>query len=368
MFWLCSAGSVSFAEHGVKLYTPFTKISVPPGESIDYNIDVLNNGEEAQKIDIVVTGIPSSWTYSIKSGGWSVQQLAVLPGEKKTLNLKVDVPMRVNKGNHSFRVLARNFDELPLVVNVSEQGTFKTEFTSDQVNMQGHAKASFTFSTKLKNMTGEKQLYSLQANAPRGWEVIFKPNYNQGTAVEVEPNATTNISIDVKPPYNVSAGTYKIPIRAINNATSAENELEVVITGTYEMELTTPRGILSTSLTAGKEKKIEMLVRNTGSSPLSNIRFAASKPQSWEVSFSPDTLRLLEPGASAVVNASIKAYDKAIPGDYVSNITANTPEVSSTAAFRISVKTPLLWGWLGIMIIAVSVGFIYFLFRKYGRR
>jgi hypothetical protein len=31
MFWLCSAGSVSFAEHGVKLYTPFTKISVPPG-------------------------------------------------------------------------------------------------------------------------------------------------------------------------------------------------------------------------------------------------------------------------------------------------------------------------------------------------
>jgi uncharacterized membrane protein len=111
-----------------------------------------------------------------------------------------------------------------------------------------------------------------------------------------------------------------------------------------------------------------MLVRNTGSSPLSNIRFAASKPQSWEVSFSPDTLRLLEPGASAVVNASIKAYDKAIPGDYVSNITANTPEVSSTAAFRISVKTPLLWGWLGIMIIAASVGFIYFLFQKYGRR
>jgi uncharacterized membrane protein len=84
---------------------------------------------------------------------------------------------------------------------------------------------------------------------------FLKPNYNQGTAVEVESNATTNISIDVKPPYNVSAGTYTIPIRAINNATSAENELVVVITGTYEMELTTPRGILSSSLTAGKEKE-----------------------------------------------------------------------------------------------------------------
>jgi uncharacterized membrane protein len=135
---------------------------------------VLNNGEETQKIDILISGVPSSWTYSLKSGGWSVQQLAVLPGEKKTLNLRIDVPLRVNKGNHNFRVLARNFDELPLVVNVSEQGTFKSEFTSDQVNMQGHAKSNFTFSTKLKNMTGEKQLYSLQANAPRGWEIIFK--------------------------------------------------------------------------------------------------------------------------------------------------------------------------------------------------
>ena len=28
----------------VALYTPYTKISVPPGESIGYSVDVINNG------------------------------------------------------------------------------------------------------------------------------------------------------------------------------------------------------------------------------------------------------------------------------------------------------------------------------------
>ena len=66
--------------------------------------------------------------------------------------------------------------------------------------------------------------------------------------------------------------------------------------------------------------------------------------------------------------ATIQADDKAIPGDYVTNITAQTPEVSSSVSLRISVKTPLLWGWLGILIILVTLGLIYYLFRKYGRR
>lgn len=366
LFVFCSFSPV--AANGLQLYTPYVKISVPPGQSIDYSIDVKNTSQSVQKADLVVQGLPSGWEYSLKSGGWAIQQIAVLPGESKTINLKVEVPLKVNKGNHYFKVVARNQGELALTVNVSEQGTFKTEFTSDQANMQGHPKSNFSFSTKLKNMTGEKQLYSLQADVQKGWEVIFKPNYKQATAVEIDPNATANITVDVKPPYNVEAGNYKIPMRAVNYATSAQLELEVVITGTYSMELTTPQGLLSAGLTAGKKKEIDLVVRNTGSSVLNNVRLSASKPLNWEVAFEPDTISVIEAGQEATVKASVKASEKAIPGDYVTQITAQTPEVSETAAFRVSVKTPLLWGWLGILIIVAAIGLILYLFRKYGRR
>ncbi|MFY0652133.1 MAG: hypothetical protein JXQ96_08880 [Cyclobacteriaceae bacterium] len=356
------------AANGINLYTPYTNISVPPGESIDYTIEVINNGSITRTMDISVLGLTEEWVYNLKSGGWTVNQIAVLPGEKKSMTLNVQVPLNVDKGNHRFKVLARNYDTLPIVINVSEQGTFKSEFTSEQANMEGHAKSNFTFSTELKNHTGEKQLYSLRSSAPRGWKVTFKPNSKQATAVEIAPNEDSRVMVEVKPPHNIGAGTYKIPIRAVTQSTSAELNLEVVITGSFELELNTPTGLLSTKITAGDDKRIELQVKNTGSSDLKEVRFSASKPRNWDVKFEPDTLSILEAGKSASVFATLEADDKAIPGDYVTNIKAQTSEVSSQVAFRVLVKTSLLWGWLGIVIILGTLGAVYYLFQKYGRR
>jgi uncharacterized membrane protein len=358
----------ALAADGVTLYTPYTKISGPPGESVNYTIDVHNKGDATKNVDIYLSGLPKSWDYELKSGGWNIKQLSILPGEKKSLSLKVEIPYRVNKGNYLFRVIARNYYTLPLVVNISEQGTFKTEFTCEQVNMEGHAKSTFTFSTKLKNRTGNKQLYSLRANAPRGWTVTFKPNYKQATSVEIEANNSKDINIEIKPPQNIAAGTYKIPVGAVTTTTSAQLELEVVITGSYDLELTTPVGLLSTSITAGNDKRIELLLKNTGSAELRDIILRVSKPKNWDVSFNPDTVSRLEAGKTTLVYATIKADNRAIPGDYVTNISAQTPEASSKIAFRVSVKTPILWGWLGLLIIIAVIGGVYYFFRKYGRR
>jgi uncharacterized membrane protein len=125
---------------------------------------------------------------------------------------------------------------------------------------------------------------------------------------------------------------------------------------------------LSSSITAGDTKKIELEVRNTGSSELKGIEFSASKPADWDVTFEPNKIEALIAGGSMTVTALVKASRKAIPGDYVVKMTARTPEVSSTADFRMAVKTSMLWGWLGILVIAAVLGGVYYLFRKYGRR
>ncbi len=361
-------GHAAFAPDSVTLYTPYTRISVPPGQSIDYSIEIINNSKSLQNFGISLSGVPKGWNCVLKFGAWNLNQLAILPGQKQNISLKVDVPQKVNKGTYRFRVVAGGSYSLPLAVTVSEQGTFESEFTAQQANMEGHSKSNFTFNTVVHNRTGEKQQYGLRATAPRGWTVTFKPNYIQATSVEVEPNTTKDVSIEIKPPESIEAGTYLIPVSAVTGTTSASLNLEVVITGTYSMELITPTGLLSADITAGDEKRLELLVRNTGSSIINGIELTSSVPVNWSVIFDPVKVERLDPGQSATVFATIKAYKKAIAGDYVTTLESRSPEASSTASFRISVKTPVLLGWIGILIIIGALGIVFYLFQKYGRR
>ena len=367
-FVLLTATVDSRAEEGVRLYTPYTKITVSPGETVDYSIDLINNTDQTINVDISISGMPKGWNYILKSGSWNVQQISVLPKEKKSLSLKVEVPLKVNTGTYRFRVVAGGVHTLPLALVISEQGTYKTEFVTNQPNMEGQASSTFTFNLDLKNRTADKQLYALMSDAPRGWTVSFKWNYKQVTSVNVEANSTEKITVEIKPPAEVQAGKYKIPVRAVAGATSDEAALEVVITGTYGMELTTPTGLLSASVTAGKDRKIELVLRNTGSAELRDVELKYSAPANWEVIYNPKRVDRLASGEEIRVFATIKADKKAIPGDYVTNLEARTPEISSKASFRMAVKTPLLWGWVGVLIIATVLSGVYYLFRKYGRR
>ncbi|MGQ8337859.1 COG1470 family protein [Sunxiuqinia sp. A32] len=353
---------------GLELYTPYTKISVSPGKSVSYSVDLINNGSQTSNEFISVSNIPRSWNYTLTAGGYDVDKLAVLSGQKKTLTLKVDVPYQVRKGNYTFYIKAGDVVKLPVTINVSTGGSNESELTCDQKNMEGTSKSSFNFKAVLKNRTMSKQQYALMAEAPRGWSVAIKPAYQQATSTEVEANGTKDITYEIKAPASVKAGTYKIPVKAVSGSTSAGTELEVVITGTYEIDLNTPTGLLSAKITAGGEKKVELNVFNSGSAILKNVTLSAGKPKNWEVTFDPKKIEDLEPGKTETVYATIKADKKAIPGDYVSNITAKTPEASSSVSFRIMVKTPILMGWLGILIIIGAIGGVAFLFKKYGRR
>jgi len=218
------------------------------------------------------------------------------------------------------------------------------------------------------NRTIDKQLYALMANAPRGWTVTFKADYNPVTSVELEPNTTKEITIEVKPPKEIKAGTYKIPVRAVTGSTSASMELEAVVTGNYEMSLTTPTGLLSTKITAGGKQKVGLTVRNTGSADLTDIEMKATAPSKWQVTFEPEKIDKLVPGSETTVYATIQADKKAIPGDYVVEMRASTPETTSQLSFRVMVKTPLIWGWVGVLVILAAVGGVVYLFRKFGRR
>src|SRR5690606_28562851 len=136
------------------------------------------------------------------------------------------------------------------------------------------------------------------------------------TSVTLDSNSNQNVSIHVKPPANVEAGTYNINVRAISGQTIEEIQLEAVIKGKYGINLTTPIGVLSTDIPIGGEKEIELIVENTGTVPLRDINLSASTPIDWTVEFEEEEIVVLEAGDKRNIKATIKASDKAIAGDY----------------------------------------------------
>jgi len=351
-----------------ELYTTYVNVSAPPGETITYSVEAINRGDTTQVFPIALETSARNWEYKITSGGRTVNEIAVKPDDSETFNVQIEVPLEVNKGEYRFTVVAGNLARLPLVINVTEQGTYASEWTAEQPNMEGYADDTFTFSTELHNRTAEEQTYALAAAVQPGWDARFSVSGDSVRSVTVEPNAKKTISVQIIPPQSVEAGTYQIPIAATNNSTQAETTLEVVITGTYGIDLTTADERLNAKVKAGGERKIDLVVKNTGTAKLEDVSLSSNSPVDWEVSFEPSKITSIEPGETATVQATIKSTDKALAGDYEVDITARSAQKSDTIALRVAVQSSTLWGWIGILIVIAVAGGVYYLYRKYGRR
>ncbi|WP_059046543.1 COG1470 family protein [Paenibacillus rubinfantis] len=363
---LSGVGKAS-AAGSLELFTPYLEWSAAPGESVSYTIDLVNHGSSTASANLTLETQSKDWKYELTAGGREISRLAVKAGETQTFNLDLDVPLQINKGRYVFNLKADNAT-LPLIVNVSEQGTFKTELTLDQANMEGHSDSTFTYSAVLHNRTTQKQTYAFNAQAEQGWDVRFKADGNSVTSVEVEPNAEKTITIEVKPPEQIKAGTYEIPIAATSGDTTANAKIEAVVTGSYDMKFSTVDDRLSTDVGAGSDRKLTFVVQNTGSAELQDLSFSSAAPTDWEVSFEPSSITSIAPGESKQVQATIKSSKKSLPGDYVVSLTASSANKSANADLRVTVKSSVLWGWVGVLIILAVCGGIYYLFRKYGRR
>src|SRR5690625_390367 len=366
-------------DQGIVLYTTYTSQSITPGKSLTYNIEVINKTDQIQNISLSLRGLPDSWDPTLTTGSNSVQEIAVKPqafeseGENSQgVDLKVDIPLQIQKGYYSFQIFAETESgieyTLPLRVRVTERGVFKTELQVDQANMEGYADSDFNYSFTLSNQTAQEQNYALATTSPPGWDVRFQTGGNYATSVTVGSNETQNISVQVTPPQKTEADTNYVVIRATSGSTSAQDTLETVIKGKYDLNLTTPSSRLSTEVTAGGQQTIELLLENTGTIPLGDVTLDASAPADWNVDFSSNQITRLNPGETTTIDATITASSKAIAGDYQLQMDADTPDASATANFRITVNKSMVWGSAGIFLILLVIGGISYLFRMYGRR
>lgn len=255
-----------------------------------------------------------------------------------------------------------------LSANLQAQTSEKSSFKTNLFNLEASANETFRYSATLKNGSGEARNYALSAKLPQGWFASFRTLGSQVTSVHLEPGATQEVSIEVNANAYAKPEKYAIPVTAISAADTLKLDLEAVLKGAYRIELTTPSGRLSESVTEGSVEQIVCTIKNTGTLPLTDVELTSQTPPKWQVTFEPAKIARIDPSGSIDITATVRVPDKTIAGDYVSTFTAKNQSVNSDAIFRITVKTSLLSGWFGILVILVAIGLVYRLIKKYGRR
>ncbi|MET1053780.1 MAG: NEW3 domain-containing protein [Pedobacter sp.] len=244
----------------------------------------------------------------------------------------------------------------------------KSTFTAKLINIEAATNEVFRYNTTLHNGDAKSKVVELKADLPIGWMISYKVDGSQVTSVAMDAGKTQDISIEINASATADPNKYKIPVKAISASDTLKLNLEAVVKGSYGLTLTTPTGRLSEELTSGSHLDIQLVVKNTGTLPLNDIDLTSQLPTGWETSFEPAKISRLEPGKSQELKARLKVPDKTIAGDYAATFTANNPNSNSPAVFRMIVKTSLLSGWIGILVILLSIGLVYYLIRKYGRR
>lgn len=363
---------------GIDMSTDYPGITVKAGESVSFGLDFASLSGESYDAALSVEEIPEGWEGYFKSNSSEISKVHIddksedASSELATFNLTL--PDEAEEGAYSITLKADAgggiSDTLELEVNVSETDNGQSSFTSEYPEQQGASGTSFSFDTTLVNNRGTDQTYSLAAEAESGWQVSFTPSGESShvASITVEAGSSQGLTVDVTPPETITEGEYTIPCTAISANETLSTELKVTITGSYDVELSTPTGNLSLDAYANEEKAVTISITNNGNVDLTNLNLTSSAPTDWEVRFDESDIELLEAGATKELTAYIKPSSDAITGDYVTSLTVSNDETTSTAEFRVSVKTQTLWGIVAVAIIVVLLAGLGFLFKKYGRR
>jgi len=356
-------------------------------DRVSLELIIKNNGRKDETVFLTVERKPANWDAKIEKYGNVITGVFVPSGEKISLTFSADEQDKkddkLTQGEYSFEVKASTADgklttTAAAKITVAEKkkkGAGEEEkkpvrITTSYPVLRGASDSEFEFSIDIHNETEKDGMFSLRAEKPKGWEVSFKPAYENKYigSLQIKSNLSQSVDVKVTPIPRAEVGEHKIQVFAESPQGDAEIELKVILTGTHKITCRTLKGILSLTAQKGKSANISMYVINEGSAPQKEISFTSFKPENWEVKFDPEKMEVLEPGDMKQVEVTITPANEALVGDYSIAASARGEDASDDIEFRVTVRAASTWGWIGVGIIIVVIVGLSITFRRLGRR
>lgn len=383
---LCLAGTgwtadeANKPERGLVASLIYPGVTITPDEKIRVDIVVKNTGRSAEMIMLDVIEAPKDWETMIKGFGKVVSGIFLTSGEDKTLTFMVNPPEGKKKyplGDFNFKIKATTRDGALSQVS-SMRVTVKPKTAADQPLklttsypvLRGPTDTSFEFSLDIRNQADEDKLINLSSGPIKGWDVSFKPSYEnkQISSFKLKASQSKTVAVKVKPDRNAKAGRYPIKVTVKTDVASEDAVLTVVLTGTNKIKAGTTTGLLSLTTQVGAPANMSFYVRNEGSAVQKQVKFMSFKPENWQVEFNPKEITDLQPGALKQVEMTVTPAAEALVGDYSVAVQCSGQKSQSNLEFRVTVKASSVWGWVGVAIIVLVIAGLALIFRKLGRR
>jgi uncharacterized membrane protein len=364
-------------ERGIAIYSEYSGIFVPQGDTVRMDLTADNRGKKDENIILSLTAVPKGWKAFIKGPSYTVTSVTV-PGRKtRVLTFNAEPEKGTKPGSYLFQIDARTEDGQftsvqKIDVTMREKTVAAEDFqvTTSYPVLKGQADAKFEFSIDVSNKSETDKNFTLSAQAPEKWETNFKPAYEQKqiSSLRIKGGQNQSVSVEVTPAKESAAGTYPIIVLIGSGEKKVEVKLAVVLSGTYQLDAGTPTGLLSLDANVGKTSNLSVFVKNNGSAVNRNISFNSFKPENWKVEFKPEKIESLEPGALKQVEVSITPSAQSLVGDYSVAVSVDGEKSSKTVELRVNVKTSSAWGWIGLILIVLVIAGLGGLFLRLGRR
>lgn len=372
--------SAARPERSLVMAAEYPGIVLPQGKEVNMDLTFFNKGRSDETVEVRVAQKPDGWKVRIKTYRFAVTGVHVPADDKKSLTFEAIPDKDQPPGEYSFLIEAATRDgrfklsqTLKVTLVGDQEGQAQDQgvrLTTSYPVIRGPSNAAFEFSVEVDSRLDKEAIFDLFAQGPAGWEVNFKPAYESKyiSSLRIRPNQSQSIAVEVKPAPGAAAGEYPISVRVSAGEAKGEAKLTVMLTGTYELEVGTPSGLLSLDAHQGKAANVSFYVKNSGTAANSNIRFMSFKPENWKVEFTPERIDLIEPNTLKQVEMVITPAEEALVGDYSVAVRIDGEKSSKSLEFRIGVKASSAWGWVGIGIIVAVIAGLFGLFRAFGRR
>jgi uncharacterized membrane protein len=353
------------------LATPYPAIDTQPGSTVRLDVNVSN--PKVAPVDLEVDGVPDGWRATLRGGGFVIHAVTPAPDSPVTATLEIDVAPDAAAGEYPLTITGTSDDETAAVdvtLRIAEQVDSGIELTADFPSLRGEPATDFTYNLTITNNTPEEQTFTFDPSGPQGWTVSASPTAEaRAETVTIEAGGTGQVNVTATPPESAEEGEYPIDVTvtAANGATG-QIQLTAEVTGTPKLELATADQRLDVSGSSNSEHRIPLIIANTGTATLEDVKLAGTAPSGWDVSFEPEQIDSVRPSETAQVTAIVKPASNAVAGDYALSIRASAGSQSSSLDLRYSLKGSRTLGFISLGVIAAAVAALAGVFVRFGRR
>ncbi|MDD3977267.1 MAG: NEW3 domain-containing protein [Methanomicrobium sp.] len=228
------------------------------------------------------------------------------------------------------------------------------------------------FEIKLSNVGKSDDSFMLSyEDMPDGWYGRYKEtsdSKSELSEVFIRAGEDKTVFFEVIPPYSVTKGDYEFSSSIKSSDGSVyETGLKSTIKGSSDLQVFSDKYLYE--VTKGDTIEIPVKILNNGNGiALTNIKVEVSTPDGWKVTTSPETIPGISPGEREVVTLKVVPPSNIAASEYKITVKVLSDQEEVSDSIRVVVKESSLIGVLGIIMIIIVAGGVFYMYRKHERR